>query len=74
MTDTSDLINALNSGNKSDAQDVFNDLMSNKINMALDDRRTQIAQSFDNKETYEDESLGDDLDADVQAISDDSAE
>jgi hypothetical protein len=74
MTDTSDLINALNSGNKSGAQDVFNNLMSDKINMALDDRRTQIAQSYGSKETYEDESLGDELDADVQTISDDSAE
>lgn len=70
---TMDLINALGSGNKSDAQNVFNSVMSDKMNAALDDRRTNIAQSYGQQEQEFNE-VEDDLDVDVQSVSDEDAE
>lgn len=70
---TMDLINALGSGNKSDAQNVFNSVMSDKMNAALDDRRTNIAQSYGQQEQEFNE-VEDDLDVDVQSVSEEDAE
>lgn len=70
---TMDLINALGSGNKSDAQNVFNSVMSDKMNAALDDRRTNIAQSYGQQEQEFNE-VEDDSDVDVQSVSDEDAE
>lgn len=44
--ETKDLINALNSGNNIEAGNVFNSLMADKINSAMDDRKVQIAQGM----------------------------
>lgn len=44
--ETRDLINALNSGDNIEAGNVFNSLMADKINSAMDDRKVQIAQGM----------------------------
>lgn len=44
--ETKDLINALNSGNNVEAGNVFNSLMADKINSAMDDRKVQLGQSM----------------------------
>lgn len=44
--ETRDLINALNAGDNIEAGNVFNSLMADKINSAMDDRKVQIAQGM----------------------------
>lgn len=44
--ETKDLINALNLGNNVEAGDVFNSLMADKINSAMDDRKVQLGQAM----------------------------
>ena len=43
MTETIDLINAIASGKTSDANNTFNDLMSSKLNAAIDAKKIEIA-------------------------------
>lgn len=76
MADVQDLINALDSGNKSEAGSVFADLMGDKINAALDDKRVEMARGFGApEEQLEIELEGDEeVDVDVQELSADEAE
>ena len=46
MSDVNDLINALSNSDMVKANATFNDLMSNKINDALDDAKINMAQSM----------------------------
>lgn len=46
MSDVNELIGALSGGDMAKANSVFNDLMSSKINHALDDVKIQMAQSM----------------------------
>ena len=73
--ETKDLINALNSGNNIEAGNMFNSLMADKINSAMDDRKVQIAQSmmsgeeqmeldFESEEEMEDEDVSTDQESD----------
>ena len=41
-----DLVGALNTGNKADANAMFNSMMSDRINDALDDKRIAVAQAM----------------------------
>lgn len=77
MTDNvsvEDLINALGSGNKADANDVFSTLMGNKINDAMDDKRAEIANSFSGVAEAPVEIEDEQVDDDIQAVPDDESE
>lgn len=76
-----DLIDTLGDGNKAAANDVFNSLMADKINSALDDKRVEIAQQFgapavEEPEVEQEEEFVEDeiVDDEVQGISDDGTE
>lgn len=43
MTETIDLINALENGKTSNANNTFNDLMASKLNAAIDAKKIEIA-------------------------------
>lgn len=78
MEKVSDLIDALKSGDNIAASNVFGDLMNDKINDSLDDRRIGIAQSMFGAEPdveVEEDPVGDYIeDEDIQGISDDEIE
>ena len=66
MVETSDLINALANGKTADANNTFNSLMQDKISVALDARKIEIAnQVYNGVET---ELQQEPVDADVQTI------
>jgi hypothetical protein len=46
-----DMISNIIDGNTADAQATFDDLVATKISSALDDRKTELAQSIFNKDT-----------------------
>ena len=64
--ETRDLINALNAGDNIEAGNVFNSLMADKINSAMDDRKVQIAQSMMGGE----EQLEMDLESEEEVVED----
>jgi hypothetical protein len=78
MSNVQDLINALGSGNKADANDIFSSVMGDKINSAMDDRRTELANSFSGQAEEEAMSIEDngveEVDVDIQEFSDEEAE
>lgn len=82
MADVQDLINALGSGNKANANDVFSSLMSDKINTSLDDKRIEMASQFgapeepvDMQETEEEYDEEESFDNDeIQGFSEDETE
>jgi hypothetical protein len=45
-----DMISTIIDGDNVTAQDTFNDLIATKISSALDDRKTELAQTIFNKE------------------------
>ena len=45
-----DMISSIIDGDNVTAQDTFNDLIATKISSALDDRKTELAQTIFNKE------------------------
>lgn len=64
--ETKDLISALQGGNNVEASNVFNSLMADKINSAMDDRKVQIAQSMMGGE----EQLEMDLESEEEVVED----
>jgi acetylglutamate kinase len=53
MTETIDLINALANSKTADANNVFNDLMASKLNVAIDAKKIEIANDTYNGVTQE---------------------
>ena len=67
-----DLVTALKQSDNVHATNIFKDLMGDKINDALDDKRIELAQGMmGNSVEYEQE---EDTDEDIQSVSDDESE
>jgi len=57
MTDVTDLINSINSDDKSGSADMFKDIMATKMLAAIDAKRVEVAATVYKKEAPQDEDV-----------------
>ena len=69
--DVKDLINALSSGDNVAASNVFNGVMADRINSAMDDKKIELGQSMMGGQVEEEPEEEVEEDEDIQSDSDD---
>lgn len=55
MTTVNDFVNAIASGNLSQANNMFGELMHDRLSQSLDDKKIEIAQGFGGIDTNEED-------------------